>query len=110
MKKALSLVLTLVMLMSVFAISSQAFAAEYVADSDARSMLDMINSFRTGSDAWYWNQDNTTKTTLTNLANLQSDEELEKSQKSALKSSAEETEESISHTQDPTVLNTQPAP
>lgn len=29
--------------------------------SDARSMLKMINDFRTGSDAWYWNSDNTQK-------------------------------------------------
>ena len=28
----------------------------------ARSMLAMINAFRTGSDAWYWNADNRTKT------------------------------------------------
>jgi uncharacterized protein YkwD len=30
--------------------------------SEARSMLAMINEFRTGSDAWCWNSDNTTKT------------------------------------------------
>lgn len=27
--------------------------------SEARSMLDMINAFRTGDEAFYWNQDNT---------------------------------------------------
>lgn len=31
--------------------------------TEARRMLDMINQFRTGPDAWYWNSDNTTKTT-----------------------------------------------
>ena len=28
----------------------------------ARGMLSMINSFRTGSEAWYWNSDNSTRT------------------------------------------------
>lgn len=29
--------------------------------SEARSMLNMINDFRTGNDAWAWNEDNTEK-------------------------------------------------
>ena len=29
--------------------------------SDARSTLSLINSFRTGPDAWYWNESNTAK-------------------------------------------------
>lgn len=29
--------------------------------TEARSMLSMINEFRTGSDAWWWNEDNTEK-------------------------------------------------
>lgn len=29
--------------------------------TEARSMLKMINEFRTGNDAWYWSSDNTTK-------------------------------------------------
>ena len=29
---------------------------------EARKMLSMINAFRTGNDAWYWNSDNSTKT------------------------------------------------
>lgn len=45
--------------------------------SEARSILDMINSLRTGANAWYWNADNTTKTTLGNLAPLKYDYELE---------------------------------
>ena len=44
---------------------------------DARGMLQMINEFRTGDNAWYWNQDNTTWTVKTNLGVLQYDEELE---------------------------------
>ena len=43
----------------------------------ARSMLAMINEFRQGSDAWYWNEDDTTKTELTDLAALTYDYELE---------------------------------
>ncbi|MCD7882271.1 MAG: CAP domain-containing protein, partial [Lachnospiraceae bacterium] len=46
--------------------------------SDARSMLTMINEFRTGSEAWYWNSDNTTKTTCTDLSALTYDYTLEK--------------------------------
>lgn len=44
----------------------------------ARSMLQIINDFRTGSDAWYWNSDNTTKTTASGLQVLQYDYSLEK--------------------------------
>ncbi|MCD7765376.1 MAG: CAP domain-containing protein [Lachnospiraceae bacterium] len=40
-------------------------------------MLDMINSLRTGSDAWYWNSDNTTKTVCSGLSELTYDYDLE---------------------------------
>ncbi|MBQ4381262.1 MAG: Ig-like domain-containing protein [Oscillospiraceae bacterium] len=30
--------------------------------SDCRETLEELNAFRTGPDAWYWNEDNTTKT------------------------------------------------
>lgn len=43
----------------------------------ARSMLSMINEFRTSSDAWYWNDDDTTKTTCSNLSELTYDYTLE---------------------------------
>ncbi len=46
--------------------------------TNARSMLNMINTFRTGSEAWYWNSDNITKTVKSNLAPLTYDYELEK--------------------------------
>ncbi len=46
--------------------------------SDARSMLSMINDFRTGDEAWYWNSDDTTKTTCTDLSALTYDYTLEK--------------------------------
>ena len=94
MKKVISLVLSLVMLMSVFAVSVQSFAAEHIADSEARSMLTLINNFRTGSDAWYWNEDNTTKTTLTNLSAYKYDVNLE----AIAKIRANELAESFSHT------------
>lgn len=42
----------------------------------ARSMLDMINKFRTGKDAWYWNKDGTKKV-LSGLQNFQYDYGLE---------------------------------
>ena len=45
--------------------------------TDARSMLTQINNLRTGSNAWYWNADDTTKTTLTNLSGLTYDYALE---------------------------------
>lgn len=45
--------------------------------TEARSMLELINAFRTGSDAWYWNEDDTTKTTCTGLSTLTYDYTLE---------------------------------
>lgn len=46
--------------------------------TQARSMLEYVNDFRTGDDAWYWNSDNETKTTCSNLSELVYDYELEK--------------------------------
>lgn len=46
--------------------------------TEARSILAMINELRTGSDAWYWNADNTTKTDCTGIQPLVYDYELEK--------------------------------
>ena len=46
--------------------------------STARQMLSMINEFRTGSDAWAWNSDDSEKIYYTNLSELQYDYELEK--------------------------------
>lgn len=45
--------------------------------SDARSMLAMINDFRTGPDAWYWNADNTAKIACQGLGKLTYDYALE---------------------------------
>lgn len=46
--------------------------------TEARSMLAMINEFRHSSDAWYWNSDNTTKTVCSGLPDLTYDYNLEK--------------------------------
>ena len=47
--------------------------------TEARTILNMINEMRTSStDAWYWKQDDTTKTYCTNLQPLQYDYDLEK--------------------------------
>jgi uncharacterized protein YkwD len=67
--------------------------------SEARSMLAMINQFRTGSEAWCWNEDNTTKTVYnqaggTQLKALTYDYDLEQI---ALQRAAE-LAESFSHT------------
>ncbi|MDO4340884.1 MAG: CAP domain-containing protein [Eubacteriales bacterium] len=45
--------------------------------TEARTMLNMINEFRTGSEAWEWNPDNQTKKYHTNLAPLTYDYDLE---------------------------------
>lgn len=44
--------------------------------SEARSMLGMLNTFRTGDEAWYWNEDNSSKQTA-NLSELAYDYNLE---------------------------------
>lgn len=53
------------------------FKVKYL-QTDCRSMLSRVNALRTGSDAWYWNSDNTTKTVCTGLGTLAFDAELEK--------------------------------
>ena len=45
--------------------------------SEARKIFDMINRFRTGSDAWYWNESNSEKIRVNNLQALTYDYELE---------------------------------
>ena len=62
-----------------------AFADNYTVEAEgtygqtaARGMLAMINEFRTGSEAWYWNSSNTAKEQATNLKELTYDYHLEK--------------------------------
>lgn len=45
--------------------------------TEARSILSMVNTLRTGSDAWYWDSDDTTKITCSGLGTLTYDYELE---------------------------------
>ncbi len=45
--------------------------------SEARSMLTDINTFRKSSDAWYWNDTDTAKVTVSGLSDLQYDYGLE---------------------------------
>ena len=45
--------------------------------TEARTMLDMVNSFRTGSEAWYWNESNSEKIYKNNLSKLEYDYNLE---------------------------------
>jgi uncharacterized protein YkwD len=96
MKKTVSLMLSLLMIMSVFAVSFQSYAAEYTPASDSQSMLTLVNNFRTGSDAWYWNEGNSTKTTYkaNELAAYKYDVNLE----AIAKIRAKELAESFSHT------------
>lgn len=46
--------------------------------TEARTILNMINELRTGNDAWYWNADDSTKTNCTDLQPLTYDYDLEK--------------------------------
>nr|MCR5207633.1 CAP domain-containing protein [Eubacterium sp.] len=93
MKKVISLVLSIVMLMSISAVSVQSFAGELTPDSDARAMLTLVNNFRTGSDAWCWNETNTKKV-YANLTAYKYDVNLE----AIAKIRAKELEQNNSHT------------
>lgn len=82
------------MILSVFAVSGQAFAEDYVSAADSRSMLKNINSFRRGSDAWYWNSNDTRKIKQIGLKKLKYDENLEK----IAKIRAKEIQKKFAHT------------
>ena len=71
MKRFIAVILLFAMMVSAVP------AAQADLMSEARTMLQMINDFRTGGNAWYWNRDNTTVTQKTGLGRLQYDEELE---------------------------------
>ncbi|SNU08060.1 Uncharacterized conserved protein YkwD, contains CAP (CSP/antigen 5/PR1) domain [Lachnospiraceae bacterium] len=49
-----------------------------ILSDEARTMLEMVNDFRTGNEAWYWNSDNSTKTFCSGLEELTYDYELER--------------------------------
>lgn len=83
MKKILSIFLSLVLVISSLSISTTMFAADTQVitvtyhQTDARTMLGMINSLRTGSNAWYWSEDNSKKINV-NVSELKYDYDLEK--------------------------------
>lgn len=62
--------------------------------TEARTMLEMLNAFRTGSEAWYWNSDDTEKIYVEGLQPLEYDRELE----AAAMQRAAETALHFSHT------------
>ena len=89
MKKVIPVLLAAVVLILVYA----AAAAEDW-QNEARSMLTLINEFRTGDNAWYWNRNNRTTTVETGLSGLVYDYQLEE----IAKIRAAEIVQSFSHT------------
>lgn len=84
MKKFLSVLFAAVIMISCFTTAFMAFAVDHLnisgtyGQTDARSMLELINGFRTGDDAWYFDVDNTTKIEANDLAELVYDYDLER--------------------------------
>ena len=88
MKKATSKLLLFFFCMSFFVmVPGKANAAEIIpvnisvkyGQTEARKIFNMINEMRTSStDAWYWNEDDTTKTTCNALSELAYDYDLER--------------------------------
>lgn len=90
-KTKLRLLLLLFFIGGLIILPQKAKAAEKAADiipvnisvkygqTEARTILDMINEARTNSEhAWYWNMDDTTKTYCTDLKELEYDYDLER--------------------------------
>lgn len=85
-KKFTSLFLSLVLVLSILSANQMVYAANTTTvnvigtynQTEARNMLSGINSFRKGTDAWYWSSNNKSKTICSNLKNLSYDYELEK--------------------------------
>lgn len=76
LRRALALLLTL----CIFTAAHPLAAAEdegHFEQEEARTMLGMINDFRTGTETWYWNEDNKTKTWCRDLKPLTYDRTLE---------------------------------
>ena len=63
MKRLISLLLALVLCLALLpsALAAAETVGGYYRQTEARSMLEMINEYRTGGEAWYWNADDTTK-------------------------------------------------
>ncbi len=83
-KRILSAVIAVIMVFSCFMTQSLAAHITRVSvpviygQTEARTMLGAINEFRTGSDAWYWNETNTKKVSCTGLKKIVYDYDLEK--------------------------------
>ena len=91
MKKTISLLLVLILVLSLAPAGALAEEADLYSDqipaldgalkdisitgtfqqSDARGILAPLNEFRTGSEAWYWNEDDTTKTVFNGEGDVQ---------------------------------------
>ena len=89
MRKIIPVILTAAILVLIF---SAATAEDW--QNEARGMLTLINEFRTGDNAWYWNRNNRTKTVETGLSGLVYDYQLEE----IAKIRATEIVQSFSHT------------
>ena len=84
MKKSISFLLSLLMLISALSLGGIAYANDTVTvnisgkygQTEARSMLKMINDFRKSSDAWFWDENNN-KYTCSGLQDFTYDYELE---------------------------------
>ena len=75
--------------------SGSAQTVSFTVDEQIQACFDLTNEFRTGSEAWYWNEDNSTKTNLVGkLSSLTLDEDLCK----AAQIRANEIVKSFSHT------------
>ena len=86
-KTKLRLLLLLLFLGGLIILPQKAKAAEIIpvnisakyGQTEARTILDMINEARTNSEyAWYWHMDDTTKTYCTDLKELKYDYDLER--------------------------------
>lgn len=87
MKKVLSIMLSGIILISSLCAGINVFAQDSTISADirvtydqseARSMFNMVNSFRTGGNAWCWNENNTKKESYKNLSRYTYDYDLEK--------------------------------
>ncbi len=78
LKRMAALALSVLMLCALASADVSVMVEVRFGQTEARSMLEMINAFRTGDDAWYWNSDNTEKVYLTDLEPLVWDAGLER--------------------------------
>ena len=83
-KRCVTIILAMIMVLGSLIVTVSAdgmyrgFLSVQYGQTEARSMLEMVNDFRTGEDAWYWDRDNTTKVYAEGLEPLEYDYNLEK--------------------------------